>query len=272
MYNQSRKKIRDLVIPSLLVLLGAIAILSCVMLLSKICEAKREQTAFDELSKIVTSYHKKESQNSEVNFPSGRFDSTVQEGELYISPYAELAQRNTDFAAWLQIPGTEIDYPVMFTPDNPEYYLRRAFDRSDSQSGTPFIGADASLDSDCLIIYGHNMKSGSMFGTLERYETLEFWKSQKTFTLDTLSEHREYEVFAVVKTKILAEDTLDFQYYRYAGELNNSRFSELAEFLLEQSLYDTKIQPIYGNQILILSTCSYHTKNGRLIVAAQRSN
>ncbi|MDY3014606.1 MAG: class B sortase [Evtepia sp.] len=271
MDKRRRKKSKDLLFLFLLVFLCAIAAISFFMILSQFFEAKREQEAFEELSNIIP-YHyiDEESATDKGDLPLKNPDNATENGDSPVNPYAELAQRNPDFAAWLQMPGTNVNYPVMFTPDKPEYYLRRAFDRSASISGTPFIGADASLDSDCFIIYGHKMKNGSMFGTLEYYTGPEFWSQQKYFTLDTVDEQRIYEIFAVVKTKILAADTLDFQYYRYTGALSDSKFSELTEWLRGQSLYDTKINPVYGEQILILSTCSYHTENGRLIVAARK--
>ena len=177
---------------------------------------------------------------------------------------------NNDFIGWLSIPNTKIDYPVMFTPDEPEYYLRRSFDKRDSQSGTPFIGKGGNIDSDCFIIYGHNMKNDTMFGTLDNYADEDFWRENKTFSFNTLYEYREYEVFAAVKTKILYTDEDGLRYYNYEGELSEADYKKMVEWLSANSVYDTYISPAYGEQILILSTCSYHTTNGRFVVAARR--
>ncbi len=114
------------------------------------------------------------------------------------------------------------------------------------------------------------MKNNTMFGTLDNYEKEDFWRENETFSFNTLYEYREYEVFAVVETRILYADEDGLRYYNYAGELSESDYKELAEWLCANSVYDTAISPVYGEQILILSTCSYHTANGRFIVAARR--
>lgn len=148
--------------------------------------------------------------------------------------------------------------------------VNRAFDKSNSKSGTPFIGENGDIDSDCFIIYGHNMKNNTMFGMLEKYADEDFWRENMTFSFNTLHEYREYEVFATVKTKILHTDEMGLRYYDYAGKLSKEDFEKLENWLVVNSVYDTDIFPSYGEQILILSTCSYHTENGRFIVAARR--
>ena len=107
--------------------------------------------------------------------------------------YASLAEQNPDYVGWLKIPGTRIDYPVMSRASDPEYYLHRAFDGSRSSGGTPFLGQLSDKDSTCMIVYGHNMKNGSMFGTLDDYKS-EKWQTEHTvieFFVD--GEVREYE-------------------------------------------------------------------------------
>lgn len=189
---------------------------------------------------------------------------------MILPEYADLYERNHDFAGWLSVPNTKINYPVMLTPSEPEYYLRRSFDKETSLNGTPFIGKGGTADSDCLIIYAHNMKQGAMFGHLSHYQDQNFWNETKTFTFDSLYEHRVYEVFAALKTRILNTDEKGFRYYSSAGELTDEAHTELTSWLIEHSIYDTGIVPDCGDQILILSTCSYHTENGRFIVAARR--
>ena len=82
---------------------------------------------------------------------------------------AELYAQNSDLIGWIEIEGTKIDYPVMQTPDDPEYYLHRDFNREYSASGTPFLdSASVVLPKDNAVtwnwlIYGHNMKFGTMF-------------------------------------------------------------------------------------------------------------
>ena len=185
--------------------------------------------------------------------------------------YAALAEENPDFAAWLTVGGTEIDYPVMYTPEEPEYYLRRAFDGSSSYSGTPFLGEGCNLESDCLIVYGHNMKNDTMFGALGNYADTDFQTAHPTLTLTTAQEVRTYEIFAAVETRILYTDEAGYRYYDHAGDLTEADFTALVDWLKDTALYDTGVTPSYGEQLLILSTCSYQAENGRFLVAARRT-
>lgn len=244
-------------------------IFSAVMVIKQVLQAKHEQEAFTDLAAIVL--------EADQDFPMSKSDntdaaqeSTETQAPVVPSPYQNLYDMNNDFIGWLNIPNTKIDYPVMFTPDEPEYYLRRAFDKTSSQSGTPFVGENGNIDSDCLIIYGHNMKNGSMFGTLDNYADKDFLTENRTFSFHTLLDDREYEVFAAVKTNILHSDETGFRYYNYSGDLSQRAYEELVDWLVANTVYDTGISPVYGEQILILSTCSYHTDNGRFIVAARR--
>ena len=227
---------------------------SSVMAIRACMQSRSEQQAFERLSAA------KEAATSAVS------EAAEDSGGIYEA----LKAQNTDFAAWLTVPGTDIDYPVMYTPEDPEYYLHRAFDRSDSVSGTPFIGEGGSPESDLLIIYGHNMKNGTMFGTLSRYEDQDFYKEHSTLILASAEGEAAYEIFAAVETRVLYAGETGYRYYDHAGELSEADFVELAEWLTENALYPTGIAPFPGEQIVILSTCSYHTENGRFLVAARK--
>lgn len=242
------------------------AISSC-MIVKYYLQSKGEEKAFTELAASVT-------KNPQPDSPSDRLETeSGSDDDVDIQQYTEyfpLYEQNSDFVGWLHIDNTEIDYPVMCTSDDPEYYLRRAFDQSSSQSGTPFIGKDSTADGDMFIIYGHNMKNDTMFGTLDYYSEKAFAEENPYIAFTTTTEHRTYEVFAAVKTRILYQDEIGYRYYEQAGSLNEEDFEELVQWLTENSLYDTEVVPEYREQIVILSTCSYHTDNARFIVAARR--
>jgi sortase B len=178
--------------------------------------------------------------------------------------YAALKTQNPDFAAWLKVDGTDIDYPVVCTPDDPEYYLRRGFDGEYSYSGTPFVGAGCTVDSSVCIIHGHNMKNGTMFSTLDSFSKAEFRAQHPYITLTTVEEERTYEVFSAVLTNAYAP------YFTYVGDVDEETFGKLTSWLSENELYDTGIEVAYGDSILILSTCEYSTDNGRFVVAARK--
>ena len=187
--------------------------------------------------------------------------------------FAYLINMNPDFAAWINIENTGICYPVMYTPEDPDYYLRRNFYGEDSVSGTPYIGGSCSPDSDNVIVYGHNMKDGTMFSDLLLYESESFYKEHPVIEFDTVGESAEYEVIAAFRDKVHYRDEKGvFKYYDYAGELSEERFEEFLSGIRSKSDYDTGLSASYGDKLLMLSTCAYHTKNGRFVVVAVKRN
>ena len=120
------------------------------------------------------------------------------------------------FPLWLFIDDTKVDHPVMHTPDDPEYYLHRAFDRSDASSGCLFIDADYSLDGNSLLIYGHHMKDKSMFGSLTDYQSKEYGLEHSVIRFDTLTEEQDYELLAALYWGASSEQEEGlFRYYEY---------------------------------------------------------
>ena len=182
--------------------------------------------------------------------------------------YEKLYEKNQDLRAWIQIPKTKLDYPVMYTPGEPTYYLRRGFDKNYALSGTPFIGLNGDIDKDMFIIYGHNMSNGTMFAALPSYEKEDFYQDHKEIILTTPEEERAYEVFASLKVQVPVKEGV--AYYNYSGDLDDASYKELVQYLEENSLIQTGAGPKNREQILILSTCSYHTEDGRFFIAAKR--
>ena len=257
---------------------GAVFCFSAFMVGRDYLEAKKEAEAFDSLSRLAAEYASEapdEVPASEPvsSAPEAPDPEKTEEWEKLLKEaagYAALQGENADYAGWLKIPGTRIDYPVVDRESDPEYYLHRVFDGSKSFGGTPFLGEASGVDTKCLIIYGHNMKNGSIFGTLDSYKKADYWKEHPLVRFYVDGEPRTYEVFAAVETQVLYEDEDGFRYYRYDGDIPEEEYDELVNWLRGHSDYDTEIVPEYEDQILMLSTCSYHTKNGRFVVAARR--
>jgi sortase B len=188
-----------------------------------------------------------------------------------LEDYAQQHQQNSDLAGWLYIEGTDLDYPVLYTPNDPEYYLRRAFDGSYAYSGSLFIGAGCTPDGTNVIIYGHHMNSGTMFGELMNYKNVSYFNEHPTIHYDTLDELGEYEVLSVFYARVYTSaDTNVFRYYQYTDLSDESRFNEFVSQAKAASIYDTGVDAQYGDRLITLSTCSYHTTNGRFVVVARR--
>lgn len=171
---------------------------------------------------------------------------------------------------WIQIEGTNIDYPVMQTPADPTYYLKHDFEKNYTDYGCPFMQAncDALAPSDNLIIYGHNMKDGSMFADLAKYRSKDFWQTHKTVWFDTELGSSAYEIFAVIHTTVQADDADAFPFYWFVDAASPEEFADYVSACKAQALYDTGISAEYGDKLLTLSTCDNITDDGRLLVIA----
>lgn len=197
---------------------------------------------------------------------------TTTEESSYISPYQSIFDSNEDCIAWLNIPDTNIDYPVMQTPDDEEYYLYRNFFGEDDKNGTLFMDTDCSLaqERSNLIIHGHHMKSGAMFGSLEKYADAGFGSEHSKIYLYTPDEVRVYEVLSVFQARVYKGKTDKFRYYAYFSFDTQEKFEAYYDNIKKMSLYDTKVTAEYGDEFITLSTCAYHTKNGRFAVVGKR--
>lgn len=183
--------------------------------------------------------------------------------------YAAVYAQNNDFVGWLCIEGTNINYPVMQTPEEPNYYLKRAFDHSYSDYGVPYVQENCALGiSDNIVIYGHNMSNGSMFADLCRYEKKSFWEAHPIIHFDTLSGYGEYEIVTVFKTVAYSQE--GFKYYHFVDAENEADFDAFLAQCRELELYDTGVDAEYGDQLITLSTCEYSRKNGRMVIVAKK--
>lgn len=169
-----------------------------------------------------------------------------------------------DMVGWIKVPGTFIDYPVMYTPEQPEKYLHLDVKGEYSYSGTPFIDGNCTLESDNIIIYGHNMLNKTMFSTLDKYASYEFWEKHKTFTFETEDGKTKYKVIAAIKTDLEVGQDL----YSFVDGSDES-FDNFQNLVRSVSLYDTGFKNSQ-RQLVMLSTCAYHTDNGRFIVIGRK--
>ena len=197
----------------------------------------------------------------------------VPEPPEVLPEYQALYNANPDFAGWIKIEGTVIDYPVVYTPDNPEKYLYMLFNGEKSSAGVPLIGAGASLfpQSDTITVYSHNRRNGTMFAMLAKYEDPAFYEEHKQVQFDTRYERGTYEVFAVCHAKYDKNAPEDyFQYYAYPTLPTEEAYDEYVGMIQSMALYDTGIVPAFGEKLLLLSTCGYFAENGRIVVVARR--
>ena len=194
-------------------------------------------------------------------------------GDDYVPNYDELYKRNPDMIGWVKIDGTKINYPVMQTPAQYDYYLDHDFYKDHSAYGLPFVGdgMDALLPSDNIILYGHHMIDGTMFSAVDLYKSKDYYNAHKIIEFNTKNGYAKYEIFATVVTVVYtAADP--FPYWEYIELDTEQRFNEFVGLVNKYKRYDTGITPKFGDKFLMLSTCEYSQTNGRTVIIARRAD
>lgn len=249
-------------------------LLSSGMLIRDLCRAAGERAANEAL---VQQAEQAASQGSELSETNGG-DAAGSQTSVPARNYQPLVQENSHLAAWLIIEGTEVDYPVLFTPSDPEYYLHKAFDGSYAVSGSLFIGANCVPDGTNIIIYGHQMKDGSMFGSLDSYAEEYYAREHPEILYDLIQpdgsyERLTFEVMAAFYSRVYQVDEKDVFRYYYGTDLSDpENFQSYVEEAVSASLYNLGVTAEYGDRLMTLSTCSYHTDDGRFVVVAREKS
>lgn len=188
-----------------------------------------------------------------------------------LDDYKTLYEKNKKLIGWLKIDDTIIDYPVMQTTDN-KYYLEHNFNQEYDKNGSLFLDCSCSVypRSTNLIIYGHHMKSGQMFGQLQKYAKESYYEKHTTIQFDTIYEKGTYEIMYVFRSQVYNEDDLVFKYYQFINANSETEFDSYMEEMAALSLYDTGVTASYGDSLLTLSTCDNSQKDGRFVVVAKK--
>lgn len=210
----------------------------------------------------------KQSNQYPVNSFTIRDESSEQTWNI-LPQYAALHAQNPDFFGWIRIEGTKVNYPVMFSPQEPERYLHRDFYGNDAKYGVPFVDGATDVErSRNLLIHGHNAKSGILFGDLDKFLKKSFWEDHRYVHFDTLYEEKVYEIIAVVKTKIPQEGEDAFRYSDYINIWDDSVSNRYLQQITYNAQYIRDVLFDGSIRFLTLSTCSYHINSGRLIIIA----
>ena len=186
-----------------------------------------------------------------------------------------LQQENSDIIGWLEIPNTNINYPVLQGKDN-SYYMTHNYKKRYSKEGSLFLDKDYdwSVPSSNLLIYGHNNRgTNEMFCQLLDYKKESFYNSHKTIRFTTKDEDKEYEILSVFLSRVYYKSEKNvFRYYYFINANSKEEFDEYIENCKKASLYETGITAEYGEQLITLSTCDFYVKDGRLVVVAKKTN
>ena len=185
--------------------------------------------------------------------------------------YETLYNKNKKLIGWLKIDDTNIDYPVMQTSDN-TYYLDHNYNQEYDKNGSIFLDYNCSVypRSTNMIVYGHHMKSGNMFGNLQKYAKESYGKKHSVITFDTIYEKAQYQVMYVFRSQVYNEDDIVFKYYQFIEANSETEFNSYMQEMSALSLYDTGVTAEFGDSLLTLSTCDSSQTDGRFVVVAKR--
>lgn len=197
--------------------------------------------------------------------------SIVSQKPSILPQFQNLYKENQDVIGWIKIDGTNVNYPVMFTPNDGEYYLHRNLQKKQEDRGLPFLDAGTDIfKSSNYIIYGHNMKDGTGFAGLNGYRTKDFYEKHPIIHFDTIYETGDYKIIGVILSKVYNQNENVFKYYKFSYPATDEQYEDFVANIKKNSIYDTGVTAYPGEQLLTLSTCSYHTQNGRLAVIAKK--
>lgn len=191
--------------------------------------------------------------------------------ESTLSGYENLLKINPQILGWIAIPGTQLSFPLLQGEDN-DFYLHHDIYGQESRYGAIFVDYKADIygGESNMVIYGHHMRNGSMFGSLEEYGSRSYYEEHPSFFLLLPEEEREYEIIAVLKNDIYSREKELFQYYDYERIESREKFDEYCQNIKSYSLYDTGLDAEYGDELATLCTCSYSGKDERLLIVGRR--
>ena len=199
-------------------------------------------------------------------------DTAAGSQAVVLQEFQPILQQNSNFAGWITIDDTKIDYPIVLTRDGSDYYLHHNFNGEEDINGTLFMDARTDLTnrSTNIIIYGHNMKSGQMFGDLKKFLSEDFFLSHNRLEFDTIYEKGVYEIYAVCLAEVHYRNEKTYRYYNFIQADTQEEFDAFIQNVEQLSVFTREEVPVFGDELLTLSTCNNYTEDGRLFIVARK--
>ena len=185
----------------------------------------------------------------------------------------KLQEQNSDIVGWIEVEGTNINYPVLQGEDN-GYYMNHNYKKEENTYGSIFLDKDYdwSIPSSNLLLYGHNLQNGELFHDILNYKDKSYYEEHPVIRFTTEKEDSEFEIISAFYSIVYYKsETNVFRYYYFINADNEEEYNEFVENAKEASIYDTGKTAEYGDQLITLSTCSYHTEDGRFAVVARKN-
>jgi sortase B len=265
--NQRRKSNNNLLYTVLMLFFSALFAISAFFLLQRTISDSRSEESIRVLeSKISEAV-------PEEKIPEGLKNDQIATGTAtetetdYRGRYQALIDENPDFIGWIRIPDTRIDLPVVWRKGDNTFYLNHGFDLQESEYGVPFLDqkCDPDPNSSCnnYVIYGHHMKTGTVFAGLLKYEDQNYLTKHPEITFNTIYENSTYEIFGAFALDVTKDKT--FKYYEDTA-MEEKAFDAFISEIKQRSVVKSDVTPKFGDRILTLSTCEYSTNDGRFVV------
>lgn len=213
-----KKKICMILIAVFVAVLGT----STFFIINHYKEANKQAELYGELANLVNAT----AQTDAATEPAEQIPYS--EEKMLLPELAELYHQNGDLVGWISIADTNINYPVMQSVNEPNFYLKHGFDKAYSDYGCPYVQEDCDVQepSDNLVIYGHHMSNGSMFAYLEKFKSKDFWSEHRMITFNTLTDKQEYEIVAVFRTVVYTDSPEAFKFYRFIDAESTNEFDD----------------------------------------------
>lgn len=192
---------------------------------------------------------------------------------LYVlSDFEPLLDKNQNIIGWITIEGTKVNYPVMQSVNgDSNYYLDHNFDQQQDKNGSLFMDDRCSVIKPTanLIIYGHHMRSGAMFGDLDKYKSESYYREHPYLRFNSIYETGTWQIMAAFESQVYTDTDIGFRYYDFIDPDNEKDFMAGVNNMKALSMYDTGVDARWGDRLITLSTCDYEQDNGRFVVVAK---
>ena len=273
MKKESKRKVIYFLIYTILAILITLSIIYIINIFLDKKQAIQESKLLDKIE--INENQVNETITEEIVNESTQenIEETINQENERILKVQKLQEENPDIVGWLEIEGTSINYPVLQGDDN-EYYMTHNYKKQKSKNGSIFLTKDYnwSIPSSNLLIYGHNLSNGTMFQELLKYEKEDFYKKHPIIRFTTNNEDAEYEIISAFKSRVYYKSEKNvFRYYYFVNAKTEAEYNEFVKNTKKASLYNIDKTAQYGDQLITLSTCSYHVEDGRFAVVGRKT-
>ena len=214
----------------------------------------------------------KEDTNKEKTYKQETNQEKQQDSLKRIAQMKKLKEEYKNIIGWIEIKDTNISYPVVQGEDN-EFYLTHDYKGDKAERGAIFLDSnyDWNISGNNFMIYGHYMLNDEMFTDLTKYVKEDFYKKHPTIRFTTENEDAEYDIIAVFRSRVYNKsDKNVFKYYHFINSKSEKEYNNFIKNIKEASLYEIEETAKYGDQLITLTTCSYHTEDGRFVVVGRK--